>query len=68
MMAYRGLLHQPAKRLLIFFNVDQTTADLEMTKVKHVLRGDMIKEGATVLVDFGKEEFEASVVKLHGNQ
>lgn len=57
-MTYRGLLRQPAKRMLIFFNVDQTTAVLETTKVKHVLQGDMIKEGATVLVDFGKEEFE----------
>ena len=65
-MSYCGLLRQPAKRMLIFFNVDQTTAVLETTKVKHVLQGDMIKEGATVLVDFGKEEFEASVVKLHG--
>ena len=65
-MAYRGLLRQPAKRMLILFNVDQTTAVLETTKVKDVLQGDKIQEGATVLVEFGKEVFEASVVKLHG--
>ena len=65
-MAFRGLLRQPAKRMLIFFNVDQTTAVLETSKVKNVLQGEKIQEGATVLVEFGKEIFEASVVKLHG--
>ena len=67
-MAYRGLLHQPAKpkRMLIFFSVDLTTAVLVTTKVKHVIPGDMVEEGATVLVEFGKENFEASVIKLHG--
>ena len=50
----------------MFFNVDQTTAVLETTKVKNVSQGDKIQEGATVLVEFGKEVFEASVVKLHG--
>ena len=65
-MAFRGLLRQPAKRMLVFFNVDQTTAVLETTKVKDVLQGDKVQEGATVLVEFGKDVFEASVVKLHG--
>ena len=65
-MAFRGLLRQPAKRMLVFFNVDQTTAVLETTKVKEVLQGDKVQEGATVLVEFGKDVFEASVVKLHG--
>ena len=50
----------------IFFNVDQTTAILETTKVTQVLQGDKLQEGATVLVDFGKELFETSVVKLPG--
>ena len=65
-MAFRGLLRQPAKRMLLFFNVDQTTAVLETTKVKEVLQGDKVQEGATVLVEFGKDVLEASVVKLHG--
>ena len=65
-MAFRGLLRQPAKRMLVFFNVDQTTAVLETTKVKEVLQGDKVQEGATVLVEFGKDVFKASVVKLHG--
>ena len=56
----------PTKRVLVFFNVDQTTAVFETTKVKNVSQGDKIQEGATVLVEFGKEVFEASVVKLHG--
>ncbi|CAB4002225.1 Hypothetical predicted protein, partial [Paramuricea clavata] len=66
-MASRGLLCQPAKpkRILIFFSVDQTTAVLETTKVKHAIKGDVVQEGATVLVEFGKENFEASVIKLH---
>ncbi|CAB4021702.1 Hypothetical predicted protein, partial [Paramuricea clavata] len=66
-MAYCGLLHQPAKpkQMLIFFSVDQTTAVQETTKVKHVIEGDMVQEGATVLVEFGKENFKARVVKLH---
>ena len=64
-MAFRGLLRQPAKRMLVFFNVDQTTAVLETTKVKDVLQGDKV-QGATVLVEFGKDVFEASMVKLHG--
>ena len=66
-MAFRGLLRQPAKRMLVFFNVNQTTAVLETTKVKDVLQGNKVQEGATVLVEFGKDVFEASVVKLHGN-
>ncbi len=65
-MAYRGLLRQPAKQMLIFFSVDQITAVLEMAKVKAVIQADMIQEGATVLVEFVKEIFEANVVKLHG--
>ena len=67
-MAFGGLprLRQAAKRVLVFFNVDQTTAVLETTKVKNVSQGDKIQEGATVLVEFGKKVFEASVVKLHG--
>ena len=52
--------------MLVFFNVDQTTAVLETTKVKEVLQGDKVQEGATVLLEFGKDVFEASVVKLHG--
>ena len=64
-MVYRGLLRQPAKRMPLFFNVDKTPAVLETTKDKDVLQGDKI-QGATVLVEFGKEVFEASVVKLHG--
>ena len=51
--------------MLVFFNVDQTTAVLETTKVKDVLQGDKV-QGATVLVEFGKDVFEASMVKLHG--
>ena len=62
----RNLLRQPAKTMLIFFIADQTTAILETTKVRKILQGDMVKEGATVLVDFDEEEFEASVIKLHG--
>ena len=67
-MASRGSLRQPAKpkQMLIFFSVDQTTAVLETTKVKHVIEGDVVQEGATVLVEFGKENFKASVIKLHG--
>ena len=66
-MAYRELLRQPAKpkQMLIFFSVDQTTAVLVTTKVEHVIPGDMVEEGATVLVEFGKENFEASVVKCY---
>ena len=60
-MGSRGLLCQPAKRMLIFFNVGQTT-----DKVRQVLQGEKLQERATVLIEFGKELFEASVVKLHG--
>ena len=52
--------------MLILFTVDQTTGVLETTKVKNVLQGKKIQEGATVLVEFGKEVFEANVMKLHG--
>ena len=36
-----------------------------MDKVRLVLQGEKLQEGATVLIEFGKELFEASVVKLH---
>ncbi len=66
-MPLRGLVRQPAKRrMLIYFHVDQTTSVMETTKVKKILEGDMIEEGARVLVQFGRNDFEASVLKLHG--
>jgi hypothetical protein len=52
--------------MLIYFHVDQTTSVMETTKVKKILEGDMIEEGARVLVQFGRNDFEASVLKLHG--
>ena len=55
-MAFRKLLRQ---RVLVFFRL----AVLEAIKVKGVLQGDKVQEGATVLVEFGKDVFEASVVK-----
>ncbi len=66
-MPLRGLVRQPAKRrMLIYFHVDRTRSVMETTKVKKILEGDMIEEGARVLVQFGKNDFEASVLKLHG--
>ena len=55
-MAFRKLLYQ---QVLVFFR----SAVLEAIKVKDVLQGDKVQEGATVLVEFGKDVFEASVVK-----
>ena len=51
-MTFCNLLCQPAKRMLIFVTADQTKAILETTKVRKILQGDRVQEGATVLVNF----------------
>ncbi|XP_028410534.1 uncharacterized protein LOC114533231 [Dendronephthya gigantea] len=65
MASLRKLIREPAKRMLIFFSVDQTTTVLDTAKVKEIIEGDKIEEGAKVLVKFGKDNFEARIIKLH---
>lgn len=38
---------------------------LDKAKVQKILEEDKIEEGARVLVKFGKDDFEASGIKLH---
>lgn len=55
-----------AKRMLLFFSSDQTTSILETTKLRKILDGDRLVEGASVLVKYGEEDLEARILKLHG--
>ena len=52
---------KPAKRMLCFFNVDNTTSILDPTKIVKVIDAEKLKQGGTILVKFGEDEFEAYV-------
>ena len=65
-MSYCDLFRQPAKRMVILFNYDNSTCIMDTSKAKKVVDGNKIEEGATVLVDFENKEYEARVLKLHG--
>ena len=66
-MSFRDLVRQPSKRMLIYFHADNTTTIMETSKVKKIVQGNKVEEGARVLMPFGKKDFEATVIKLHGN-
>ena len=52
--------------MLRFFDIDKTTLILETNKIVEINNAEKLEEGVTVVVKFGKDEFEANVVKLHG--
>ena len=67
-MSVRNLSRKPAKRMLCFFSIDKTTSILDTSNIISLIDApkDKLEEEATVLVQFGKDEYEATVLKLHG--
>ena len=55
------------KRMLVFFNEDQSTSVLNTNVVTQVLEEEgKICDGASVEVNFGGVMYQAVILKLHG--
>ena len=55
------------KRMLVFFNADQSTSVLNTNLVTQVLgEGEKIFDRASVEVNYGGVMYEAVILKLHG--
>ena len=55
------------KRMLVFFNEDNSTSILNTSKVVRILSGESkISEGSSVEVEYDGCNYEAFVVRLHG--
>ena len=65
----RNITRAPTKRMLVFFKFDENTSVLGTNKVKKVLaNGNKLEEGAVVLVEYDKVDYEAHVIKMHGKK
>lgn len=66
-MSLRGITRAPPKRMLVFFEADKMTSILPTSKVKKVLgEGSKLEDGANVIVEYDKVDYEAQIIKLHG--
>ena len=67
-MSYRSLTRQ-AKRMLIFFDEDQTTYILPTSKVKRIFgTNQTLLEGSKIEVSYERKLYTAQVLKLHGKR
>ena len=61
------LAERVPKRMLVFFNEDQSTSVLNTNLVTQVLEeGGKICDGASVEVNYGGVMYQAVILKLHG--
>ena len=54
--------------MLVFFEEDKTTAILNTSKVKQIMGGNKLEDGAIVAVEYDNADYEALVVKPHGKK
>lgn len=66
-MSLRRSLKIP-KNGLFFFEIDNSTCVLATKKISKVLEGDNKSKGSRVLVKYGEEELEATIVGVSGNE
>ena len=64
-MTLRTSLKVP-KYGLFYFQVDQSTSIVPTKNIKKVLSGDNKSEGSKVVVRFGMEELEATIIGVAG--
>ena len=67
-ISLRSTTRSPAKRMLVFFEEDKTTAILNTSKVKQIIGGNKLEDGAIVVVEYDNADYEALVIKLHGKK
>ena len=61
------LAERTPKRMLVFFNEDQSTSVLNTNLVTQVLEKEgKICDGASVEVNYGGVMYQAVILKLHG--
>ena len=57
-----------SQTMLVFFEEDKTTAILNTSKVKQIIGGNKLEDGAIVVVEYDNADYEALVVKPHGKK
>lgn len=66
-MSLRSLTRAPPKRMLVYFEADESHLILPTNKVRKICsKNQKLEEGANVIVDYENMEYEALVLKLHG--
>ena len=55
-----------AKRMLVYFKTDKSTCILGTKFIKRIVDGNTLIEGAVVMVDYEGQEYQATIIKLHG--
>ena len=53
---------------LFFFEIDNSTCVLATKRISKVLEGDNKTKGSKVLVQYGTEELEATIIGVSGNE
>lgn len=56
------------KNRLLFSEIDNLTCVLASKKISKVLEGDNKSKGSKVLVEYGMEELEATIIGVSGNE
>jgi len=66
-MSLRSSLKVP-RNALFFFEIDNSTCVIATKKITENLEGDNKTKGSKVLVQYGTEELEATIVGVSGNK
>ena len=66
-MSLRRLLKVP-KYALFYFDSDKTTSIVPMKNIKKVISGDNTSKGSKVVVLYGKEQLEATILGVAGKK
>lgn len=66
-MSLRSSLKIP-RNSLFFFEIDNSTCVLATKTITKVLEGDNKSKGGKVLVEYGKEELEATIIRVSGDE
>ena len=64
-MSLRTLLKVP-KYGLFYFQSDNSTSIVPTKKIKKVISGDNTSKGSKVILQYGKEELEATIIGVAG--
>ena len=55
-----------ATRMLVYFEIDKSMCILGAKFIKRIISGNALIEGAAVMIDYKGQEFQATIIKLHG--
>jgi hypothetical protein len=53
--------------MLVYFEIDKSTCILGTKFIKRIIGGNALIEGAAVyMIDYEGQEYQATIIKLHG--